>query len=376
MVTSSKKESEQCRDAAAQALGLRIILILLSLIGALFLGLFSKNKVVRVLSATCLLAIGIGVAVYYMNELPGNSTDGTPNGRYENMKYKQFAEELSTIINPSEITEIRYNGEKEFLIKILLFRDILRCAKVPDEALRDSYASRRFEELRNIPTRDLEKTLGGGYLCKELKENLNGCLSKVDMPEWKRHELTIRICLESFLPHSKRSQSRLGDAMTWRDSEKTLIIEANEILQILKSIGMKDGIFPNVSIDMPTSSSDYVDRIVREKKRSGIAEKWIREIGEWTIAWKMPANASERTPILLSPTFPYEDFLKSEKRNNNEAFVLDSPSLVVWRNGMIHLLHPNHTYYWYELDREMQSIGQAGGIVYLTPSGIIQPHDR
>ena len=69
MKTKEEVEAARLREARSQALGIKILLALVALVGALFLGLFSKNKFVRLLSAICLIAIGIGVAVYYTDEM-------------------------------------------------------------------------------------------------------------------------------------------------------------------------------------------------------------------------------------------------------------------------------------------------------------------
>lgn len=84
-----KTKSDKQREVQAQALGMQVIFIILALVGALFMGLFSKNKFIRILSAVCLVAIGIGVASYYMDESPAESSKDSPTSvsRIEGEKY-------------------------------------------------------------------------------------------------------------------------------------------------------------------------------------------------------------------------------------------------------------------------------------------------
>ncbi len=287
---------------------------------------------------------------------------------------KQVLKECVSILDPKDIGEITPQ-RKEFLVKMRLFRDIMRHAAVPDEALKDSYASGGFEVFRDISTRDLENQLNDDYLLGNLADSLNKGLSRTDIPDWERHELKIRRCLDHFLPHSERLRSKIGDVMPWGDDDEILVSEAVEILRVLQSIQTSDGFLLNSSVDSPKTSTECAERIVMEQNCPVVAEKWIREMGKWTIAWGMLGNAPDSTPILMSPSFPAKEFLSGEKRHD-ETFVLDRPALLVLKNGKVHLLHSGHKYSWFELASETHGIQASSGIVFLSPNGMIRPCNR
>ena len=293
-----------------------------------------------------------------------------------NKQGRQIEKECATILGPQAIADETAEG-KEFRTKILLFCDLLRKAGVPDEALRDSYASGGFEALHNVSTTELNAKLNDGYILGNLINSLNKGLLEIGMPEWERHELKIRRCLDSLLPQSERWRGRFGDVMTWEDNEEILMLEAIEIIRSLQSIKTIDGFLVSSSMDAPTTSKECAEMIVREQNCPAIVEKWIERMGTWTIAWGTgtPANAPGSTPILISPSFPIQEFLNGGKRFD-EVFILKSPALLVLKNGKMHILHSNHKYSWFELVNEAQSIGGSRGIAYLTPTGMIQPLAR
>ena len=83
MKTKAEVEAARLREARAQALGLRVILALIALVGFLFTGLFSKSRKVRVFSAACLIAIGVVGIAYYADDASSNSKDKQENAKVE-----------------------------------------------------------------------------------------------------------------------------------------------------------------------------------------------------------------------------------------------------------------------------------------------------
>lgn len=346
-----KNDSGKLREAKAQALGLKIIFLALTLVGALFMGLFSKNKFVRAISAICLVAIGIGVAVYYLDVYPRN----VPNTQ---------SDQLGKRMNP-----------------VQKFQELLRKAGVPEEAIEASYASGGFEFL-HTRSWDVSHTLEDSYFLHDFLRGIRSIdksLSIIDLPEWKRNELKIRACLDCFSKDSHHwGELQCGYALDARGVTEVkefveageIALEANEIIRVLASIGVTNSITLNPYVDAASTSLECVERILEENECNGVSEKWIRELANWGIVKEIPVNASENIPVLVSPSFPLKDLVVEGERRD-EPFSLNYSSILVLKDGKTHVVYSGRKYWWGELCDEAEALRETPGVKYLTPSGIL-----
>ncbi len=380
-----RREREARLHREQASLAGAVVGAMIAILGALIMGLFSKNKAVRVFSAICLLAIGIGAVYYYRTEIMDHTPDH-PQVQYLKMREKSFRDECGSFANPSAIGKITPDVRTN-MTTILLFRDILRPLGVTDEAFKASFESGGFEELHS-PTAakrvadymdSRNSTYENDSYFRQMsgyKDALEKCLFHVDMPDWKRQELRIRAYLHFFLRDGKDLCEMIMKAPGKGADEMyaaVLTLEATEMNRVCSSLEMDNGLarFPH---DVTTSAGCADYWLNHASNCRGIKEKWIREVGKWGIACRMPGSSPDYLPILVSPGFPCENLVIAGS-HMTDAVEFANPLALVRKDGRVTTLHAGHRYTWGEVHRDSHGadIQAVRGVKYLTPKGVVLP---
>lgn len=299
----------------------------------------------------------------------------TPEEIYREMAEKEFLAECATFRDISEIGNID-DALREKLIGQLLFRDICRTNGVPDEALKQSFAS------GGLDIDDLAKSIKSRDLFLGRMNALEKCLDLAGVGGWKRNELKIRGCLH--LLKGPRSVGMRRSFVDWDDTAteragkdeailEVLALEAREIVRILASICPPRGILPDEATTdgTPADSRDYAERIVSRAGLDGIAAAWIREMGNWGIAWDAPSNAPASTPTLVSPGFPCNELAADGTRMREEVDI-GVPFVIVQLDGSIVKQLPRKAERRHLCDMG-DSFSEMLSLRYLTPEGVARP---
>ena len=289
--------------------------------------------------------------------------------RYLSLPEKQFIAECGTFLNASKLDGISDRMRKP-LANLLVFRDSLRAAGVPDEAFKASLAS------GGIKAESLADSIDSATDLSALTSALDTCFAIADIPDWMRYELKIRAyyhhcihddqdCSQEIILASKGGHEDIHSEL--------LVLEALEILRVIALPDMKmSDLFAlgNKKSGVPTSSADLAEKMIQTGKFRGIAVQWIRELGKWGIAWNRPLDSPGPLPVLLSPGFPCKQIAADSSRVE-EGFHLARPTVIISCDGSIRKIGVGELSWQFIFDRE--DFKEALGLVYLTPRGVVTP---
>ncbi len=414
VMDSGKQQKAKEVQQIAKDLGSLVacIKIILALFMLLILGVTSKNKIVRYLSACGLVALVILILwlilqpkltstsktyrpvesspsasiVHTPVETPPRSTESRQSNqasqipqkkpapkksadRYLKMDDDALIEESASIIGDASttaISPIRRNS----IANLLVFRDTLRSLGVPDESFKKSLAS------GGIVAENLAAGIDSCDDIAPLVSALETCLEHAEAPDWMRWELKIRVCYHHIL-HDAEDRSR-DIILASKGGEsaaqaEVLVLEAMEILRVIVSPGMKLTelvALGNKDGKPLTSSNDFAKKLYQSGKYRGIAVQWLLEIRKWGIAWNPPPDVPEFFPLLLSPGFPCKQIAADPSRVE-DIFRLDHPAAIVCYDGTIRNSAAGELSWQFIYDRE--DFREALDLVYLTPNGVVKP---
>ena len=292
-----------------------------------------------------------------------------PLERYLSLPEDQFIAECGTFLNASKLNGIS-DSMRMRLANLLVFRDSLRAAGVPDEAFKASLVS------GGIKAEGLADAIDSATDLSVLASALDTCFTIANIPDWMRYELKIRACYHhSIHDDQDRSQDIISAAKSGHGDIQTevLVLEALEILRAIASPGMKmSELFEsgNKKAGVPTSSADLAERIMQTGKFRGVAAQWIRELGKWGIAWDLPQDSPGLLPVLLSPGFPCKQ-IAADKSRVEEVFHLSRPAVIICCDGSFSKIAAGE-WSWQFID-DGEDFREALDLVYLTPNGVVKP---
>ena len=292
-----------------------------------------------------------------------------PLERYLSLPEDQFIAECGTFLNASKLNGIS-DSMRMRLANLLVFRDSLRAAGVPDEAFKASLVS------GGIVAENLAAGIDSCDDIASLVSALETCLEHAEAPDWMRWELKIRVCYHHIL-HDAEDRSR-DIILASKGGEsaaqaEVLVLEALEILRVIVSPGMKLTelvALGNKDGKPLTSSNDFAKKLYQSGKFRGIAVQWLLEVRKWGIAWNKPQDAPECFPVFLSPGFPCKQVAADTSRIE-DIFRLDHPAAIVSYDGTIRKSAEGELSWQFIYDSE--DFREALDLVYLTPNGVVKP---